>query len=67
MITVKPADAVTLLAYNKFGQDLELTHIRIAFATAICVTIAVLYFIYQGIEQNKDRQPIEFEVKAAGK
>lgn len=56
-----------MLAYNKYGQDLELTHIRLAFVTAICIGAAILYFMKQAIDQNKDQQPIEFEVKAAGK
>ena len=59
--------AVTMLAYNKFGQDLELTHIRLAFVTSICVVAAVLFFLYQAIQQSIDQQPVEFEVKAAGK
>lgn len=58
---------VTMLAYNKFGQDLELTHIRLAFVTSICVVAAVLFFLYQAIQQSRDQQPVEFEVKAAGK
>ena len=56
-----------MLAYNKFGQDLELTHIRLAFVTAICVGAAILYFMKQAIEQSKDQRPVEFEIKAAGK
>lgn len=56
-----------MLAYNKFGQDLELTHIRLAFVTSICVVAAVLFFLYQAIQQSRDQQPVEFEVKAAGK
>ena len=58
---------VTMLAYNKFGQDLELTHIRLAFVTSICVVAALLYLLYQAIQQSRDEQPVEVEVKAAGK
>ncbi|DBA75037.1 TPA: hypothetical protein ACH3X1_010374 [Trebouxia sp. C0004] len=58
---------VTMLAYNKFGQDLELTHIRLAFVTSICVVAAFLYLLYQAIQQSRDQQPVEFEVKSAGK
>ncbi|KAA6419507.1 MAG: hypothetical protein FRX49_10605 [Trebouxia sp. A1-2] len=56
-----------MLAYNKFGQDLELTHIRLAFVTSICAVAALLYLLYQAIQQSRDQQPVEFEVKSAGK
>lgn len=56
-----------MLAYNKYGQDLELTHIRLAFVTAICIGAAILFFMKQAIDQSKEQQPVEFEVKAPGK
>ena len=59
--------AVTMLAYNRFGQDLDLTHVRLAFVTSICVVAGLLFLIYQAIQQSRDQQPIEFEVKTAGK
>ena len=58
---------VTMLAYNKYGQDLELTHIRLAFVTAICIGAAILFFMKQAIDQSKEQQQVEFEVKAPGK
>lgn len=59
--------AVTMLAYNKYGQDLELTHVRIAFVTVVCIVATCIFLIKQAIQQSKDTQPIEFEVKEPGK
>ena len=59
--------AVTMLAYNKYGQDLELTHVRLAFVTVVCVVATCIYLIKQAIDQSKDAQPVEFELKEPGK
>ena len=59
--------AVTMLAYNKFGQDLELNHIRLAFVTTVCVVGGLMYLLYQAVQQSREQQQVEFEVKAPGK
>ena len=59
--------AVTMLAYNKYGQDLELTHVRIAFVTVVSIVATCIFLIKQAIQQSKDTQPIEFDVKEPGK
>ena len=59
--------AVTMIAYNKFGQDLDLNHIRLAFVTVVCVLAGLLYLLYQAVQSSKDQQPVQFEVKAPGK
>ena len=59
--------AVTILAFNKYGQDIELPHVRIAFVTVVCIAAACIFLIKQAIQQSKDTQPIEFEVKEPGK
>lgn len=56
-----------MLAYNKYGQDLELTHVRIAFVTVVCIVATCIFLIKQAIQQSKDTQPIEFDVKEPGK
>lgn len=59
--------AVTMLAYNKYGQDLELTHVRVAFVTVVCIVATCIFLIKQAIQQSKEAQPVEFEVKEPGK
>lgn len=62
----RPA-AVTMLAYNKYGQDLQLTHVRLAFVTVVFVVATCIYLIKQAINQSKEAQPVEFELKEPGK